>query len=185
MMPSVSPQPDVRYYTFGMIRGCLCDPFGATWQPSNPYYDPGPPPPPREPKPPKIQKEATNAVVESSSQATALVARGPGSALALPAPQSIPLTRGASNPRGNRGFRGNHFPHPAARLQPRSPQFSPQINPNYSRLDNVLLRPSANHPVVRSAQSVQPRNSRREMRPPSAVVIQPTSEPSLREVDNS
>jgi len=54
--------PAETYYSFNVNRGSLCDPFGRTWGPVNPDYDPGPPPPPRPPKEKKdVQTEGGGA----------------------------------------------------------------------------------------------------------------------------
>ncbi|KAF9452541.1 ribonuclease H-like protein [Macrolepiota fuliginosa MF-IS2] len=177
IMPSVSPQPNLRCYSFDTVRGRLCEPSGATWRAFNPNYDPGPLPPPREPKPPKPRKPATDTATEPSNHAIASIARGPGNATALPAPQSISNPLRVSDNRGNRGFRGNSSPRPPNHAQPRPFQFPSQSNPTFSRFDNNSLR-RYGPPGPRTSQPRYPPTTGREIQSPAATTSQPSGQSS-------
>lgn len=60
--------PEEACYSFDVNRGSLCDPFGRTWHPINPDYDPGPPPPPRPPKEKKERKGEMEARAEADAE---------------------------------------------------------------------------------------------------------------------
>ncbi|KAG6869170.1 hypothetical protein C0993_012269 [Termitomyces sp. T159_Od127] len=47
MAKAMSKVPKPVYYSFDIVRGCLCEPSGMHWNCHNPDYDPGPPPPPK------------------------------------------------------------------------------------------------------------------------------------------
>ena len=53
-MPLLPTPPEPEWYTFNAIDGLLCKQDGTEWHPSNPNYDPGPPPPPKLPREVKV-----------------------------------------------------------------------------------------------------------------------------------
>ena len=65
-MPS---RPKPTYYSFDAVDGRLLNSSGIAWSPSNPEYDPGPPPSPKPPKPPRALKStpAANGVAVKTS----------------------------------------------------------------------------------------------------------------------
>lgn len=159
MIPSVSPTPEVKCYSFDTIEGRPHEPSGALWRPFNPNYDPGPPPPPREPRAPRPPRPSQLPTTSN------LVARGADNVPPLPAPQStlIPHNNVLNN-RGRGGFRGNH-------------QRPPRYGGNQPRRFGT-----ANHPETRPIQLNYGHDTEEEKRPSSSVV---TTQESSREVSHS
>ncbi|KXN83591.1 Werner syndrome ATP-dependent helicase [Leucoagaricus sp. SymC.cos] len=154
MLPSVSPQPEAKCYTFDTFGGQLCVPSGRTpWKAQNPEYDAGPPPPPKQPKKPKPPMSTKNATAVTSQSSQFLVDSGSGNAPSLPAPQSIPGSRKFIPHRGNYRFRGNSTPSPQRWAQPRPFQAPSQHGSWQSRkpLNNTthhFVAPTTTPPIL-------------------------------------
>jgi hypothetical protein len=165
MIPSVSPPPEVKCYSFDTIKGHLYEPFGALWRPFNPNYDPGPPPPPRQPKPSQQPTPANDATLNNAQGPTS-VAQGADNALPLPVLQSTLISHNVLNNGGRGGFRGN------SQRPPRRGGNQPWRFGSANRPETRFIQPSYRHDTE-------------ERRLSSTVVpTQPRGE-SSREINNS
>lgn len=102
MTETMDPTPLPNFYSFDLFEGYLYQACAAPrpetlWNPSNPRYDPGPPPPPRP------AKDTTKAEGSSENAAESSTSRDTGEAAnrkRLPPAEGL---AGASGPKGGRG----------------------------------------------------------------------------------
>ncbi|EKM83455.1 hypothetical protein AGABI1DRAFT_32248 [Agaricus bisporus var. burnettii JB137-S8] len=151
MMPSLVTQPHARCYSFDSVRGRLCDLSGSTWQPSNPNYDPGPPPPPREPKP--LQSLPKNENTGRHNFTISTVGQSPDTGFALSFQQPSSSLQGATQQGISKEPRGNNF---TMHLQPSLSQMPTQVNSRLFRVSKRSKTSSSQPAELRRRESNNP-----------------------------